>query len=50
MTYGDESIIAARVATQEKKAYTISNEVIIDGCQYQGIRRGMNISLADKDL
>jgi len=39
MTYGDESIISARVAKQEKKAYTISNEVTIDDCRYQGIRR-----------
>jgi len=43
MIYGDESIISARVATQEKKAHTVSNEVTIDDCRYQGIRRGMNM-------
>jgi len=43
MTYGDESIITTSVAAQMKKAHTINNEVIIDGCQYQGIRRGMNM-------
>ena len=39
MLYGDEEIIRARVAAQEKELHTIDNEVTIDGVNYTFKRR-----------